>query len=241
MLRKYRNALLDVIKEADFNPAEFTPMENVIDGYQAFQLKVGHTPLMFIVRTMLESEGRMFDYKYTRYVRKHPAPLFPANANVFSQWTDFETIKRICSEWLNTSVRMYLDDKAEEEEDRNLPDLWAELHLSTGSVIDTQTLQNTSFSVGEQMRIADSLTAFEREVQKHEILSSEQFKLLHEQVEYLVESSKRMGRKDWLAAAAGTLIGYTFQASLSSEAATQIVHLAGDALRWIAHTPLLLS
>ena len=239
MLRKYRNALLNLVRESNLDPQRFNPIEEVIDGYDAFRLQVGDSPLYFFMRTAFIDDARKFDCQFSNYVRDHPKPNYPSSG--ISQWySSFEKIEEDFKQWLDTAARKYLTDLAEEEEDRIVPDLWAELALPSGSSVDSQVIKNTPFSSDEQERIAETFNEFEKEIKSREILSEEQINLLHERVEYLVESSKRLGRKDWLAAAAGALIGFTFQAGLTSDTATQIIHLAGEALRWIAHTPLLL-
>lgn len=239
MLRKYRNALFEMIRAVNMNPRDFKSKEEVLQNFQAFRLQVGDSSLNFVVRTAFSGDERVFDCKYSKYERAHPEPKFP-ETDYPSVWYKFSYVEKQFQQWLDSWVRKYLSDREEETEDLVLPDLWTELDLSESSFVDSQVIQNTLFSLEEQKRIAETVNEFEQEVQRREILSQEQADILHERIEYLVESSKRLGRKDWLAAAAGSLIGFTFQSGLTSENAMQIIHLAGEAIRWIAHTPLLL-
>jgi hypothetical protein len=239
MLKKYRNSLLDMIRAANLDPRRFTPQEEEIDGYQAFRLRVEGSPLYFTTFTRFGGEDREFKSKWSKYVRGHPKPTYLEYE--MRLWSKFKPLQDSFKEWLDTSARKYLSDRDEEIEDLMITDLWAELDIPSGSTDDSQSLQNTPFSNEEHIRIAAALRELEEEVQRQGGLTTEQANLLHEQVEYLVESSKRLGRKDWLVATAGALIGFTIQAGLTSDAATQIIRLAGEALRWIAHKPLLLS
>lgn len=42
-------------------------------------------------------------------------------------------------------------------------------------------------------------------------------------------------------AAAGAFLSFTLQVGLTSEHAMQFIRMAGQAIRWIAHSPLLLQ
>lgn len=238
MHKKYRNALLSLIRESKLDPQGFKPIEETIGGYDAFRLRIAEGALYFLMRTRFHEDVRSFDCQFSNYVRSQPKPIYSSPG---SQWyNSFRRIEEEFRAWLDTSVRKYFDDVAEEAEDRVLPDLWAELASASGSPVDSLVIENTVFSLDEQARIAETLNKFKKEVLDREILSENQTMLLHGQIEYLVESSKRLGRKDWLAAAAGAVIGFTFQAGLTVNTATRIIHMAGEAVQWIAHTPLLL-
>lgn len=238
MLRKYRNALLDEIKAFGLDPRGFKTKDEIVDGYDSFRLQAGDIYHYFLLQTCFKDGERQFFCKYSIYTPDHPRPTYIQFYS--TNWVNLESIEQLFRSWLSRSAKVYFAIQAEEAEDRMIPDLWAELDLRSDSSIDSQNLQNTPFSVEEQERIIETLNNFEKEVQEREILSAGQINLLHERVQYLVDSSTRLGRKDWLAAAAGALIGFTFQAGLTSDVATLIINLAGEALRWIAHTPLLL-
>jgi len=242
MLKKHRNALLEIIREMNISPELFKASKDEIDDYPAFRLEFLQNSLIYFTtwRT-IHNEKYDFYFKYSIYSRAAPKPVITERVrSSFTSWVDFEDLKAVFRNWLGSdSIEMYLEDKAEEEEERMLPDLWAETSKQS-AISDSKVLQNTPFSLKEQERIADALNEFEKKVLQQKILTQEQAELLHEQVEYLVESSKRLGRKDWLMATAGALMGFTLQVGLTSEVATQIIRMAGSALQWIAHTPLLL-
>lgn len=239
MLRKHSNALLGVVRAANVDPGVFTVIHEESDGYQALRIQVGQTPLYFAVRGSIVREKRQFDYHSSTCTIAHPQPIFSGNTP-WGGWFDFEHIETKFKAWLEGPVTKYLAYQAEEAEGLVIPDLWAEFELSSGSPSEDQALQNTLFSSEEQNRVKETLSEFEEQIKTRKVLSDEQANLLHERIEYLVESSKRLGRKDWLAVAVGALVGFTVQAGLTSETAMQILQLAGEALRWIAHSPLLL-
>lgn len=238
MLKKYRNALLKAIEEANFEPREFRLIDEDKDSSQLLRLQLGDSPLHFSFKISYIRGERLFYYQIGYYTRDYPTPQFSESS--FQGVRNFDELEKLFKQWLNEKARLYLEDKAEQDEDRILPDLWAELHQPLGSTQEAQALQNTPFSSEEQKRIADTLKVFENKIQSEDLLDAEQVKLLHDRLEYLVEASKRIGRKDWLMAAAGAIFGFTLQAGLTSGVATQVINAAGEALRWIAHTPLLL-
>jgi hypothetical protein len=238
MLKKFRNVLLDSIQEANLDPRGFKTLEETHEGYDAFRLQAEDGSLFFLLRTRFAGDEREFNWWFSTYKRGHPQPVY--NESKYQQWYKFPEAEKHFKGWLNENARKYFADRAEEVEDQTLPDRWAELYSSSATIGDVQVLQNTHFSIAERARVAESLRGFENEIKQRDILTTDQTKLLHEQVDYLIESSNRLGRKDWLNGAIGALLGYTFQAAITSDAATQIMRLGWEAIKWIAHNPLLL-
>lgn len=244
ILNKHRNALLELIKSAQLGPQLFHPTGEVTEEGESFRLELLNSPHYFLVKARIRNESREFWYEHTTFRLAYPDPKIGKVDSKY--WTGFEkagmwtlSVQGAFKDWL-TLVKKYLDYLAEEEEDRQIPDLWSELGAPTSSSPGVLMLQNTSFSTKEQARISESLHELLEEIKRRDILTAEQVNLLEGQIDYLVESSKRLGRKDWMAAAVGALIGVTLSAGLTTANAVQVIHLAGEALRWIAQTPLLL-
>jgi hypothetical protein len=53
-------------------------------------------------------------------------------------------------------------------------------------------------------------------------LSKVQIQTLEEKLDYLIDASARLGRKDWLNAFIGAILGYVFTAAFTSESAHTI-------------------
>lgn len=240
MLKKYRNAMLDVIRDAKLDPREFCAIDEDTVEDQRLCVQLVDTDLRFSFLLEFDEEGdRVFYYLPSEYTRGFPSSTY-RTPDTFTMADDFDDVVTNFKAWLASDAQKYLGDKFELEEDRSLPDLWADLDLSLGSTEQTGSLQNSKFSSEEQERIAEALKKAEEEIQSRDLLDAEQEKLLHERIEYLVEASTRIGRKDWLMAAAGAVIGFTLQAGLASNIAAEVINLTGTALSWIGHTPLLL-
>lgn len=237
MRKKTRNCLLEILRRDEIDPLIFEVSETQVDSWECFKLSLANGAHYFVLKERFIRSVWQFGWEYTNFIIDYPEPRFGKVSGGAS--VNLGNIIQFFEGWL-PQIREYFRYLEEVAEERDAPDLWAELQSSVSQSTDSQRIENIPFSSDEQDRIRETLTALESEIKNREILSPEQANLLHEGVEYLVESSKRLGRKDWLAATVGALVGFTLQAGLTSDTATQIIHLAGEALRWIAHTPLLL-
>jgi hypothetical protein len=247
LTKKQRNDLFELIKGTHFDPFRFklsrvetNTYVNEIYKKDTYELRVDISPVAFLIATDFKNEHWEFASQRHDCILTDKGVDTPAWPT-WTAWTDdFTKVKESFANWLQTSGTKYFAYMAEKEEDDNTPDLWAELDLPAGAAEDLQALPNTRFSPEEQTRIADALSEFEKEVKTRDLLSADQIKLLHQKVEYLIDSSKRLGRKDWINAGTGALFGFTLQAGLSGETATQIFHLAAAGLQWIVvHLPML--
>lgn len=238
ILKKHRNALYGLISRVGLDPQLFSLTEQPTEQGESLRLELSGTPLYFEVTAILSGTERLFRYRYATFKLAYPEPVISSLEK--KAWGSFETIEYGVLDWLPLHVGNYRKYMAEVEEERVTPDLWSGLNSQPSPPSALSALQNTPFSQQEQARINDALHEFFDEVKSRAILTPDQLNLLQEQVNYLVEASKRVGRKDWLTMTAGALIGYTLQAGLTTETATQVIRLAGEAIQWIARTPLLL-
>ena len=230
-----------MILEEALDPLVFRAVDADTDKVQLLRLELGDSAFHFSVSTYYDQTGtRRFGYQRVQYRRGYPRPIYIEGATHFTN--SFPEVENIFRTWLKTEATKYFEDKAEEEEDRTLQDLWAELDISSISSKESRILNNTPFSQDEQKRIVEKLNKLKEEAENLKLVQGRQIELLHERVEYLGEAAKRLGRKDWLMAATGALIELTFEAGLTSEATKHFLQLAGEAIRWImSHPPLLLT
>lgn len=124
----------------------------------------------------------------------------------------------VCNEWL---VRL--------KKEVDAPDLWAtigqEKALSTAAA--SADLDNRPFTAAEQSLIAtklDEITGFLLEGQE---FGAEQAEAVEREFAYLKESSRRLGRKDWLNILLGGLFGLAVTLALDPEKAKGLLSLAG--------------
>jgi hypothetical protein len=108
--------------------------------------------------------------------------------------------------------------------DMETPDLWAELLQQTqllGSASD-DGLENTPFTPDERAEVARQLNEFRQRAKAEYSLSATQSEDLDSKVDYLVDAADRLGRKDWLNACMGALVGYFLATALSPDASRKI-------------------
>jgi hypothetical protein len=109
----------------------------------------------------------------------------------------------------------------EVERDLATPDLWAELQreaklLGAGS---TELKENTPFTPEEQKEIAGRLDELAKYVSETHSLSRAQMQALDEKLDYLIDASGRLGRKDWLNTFIGVILAFMLSAALAPESA----------------------
>src|ERR1700731_270381 len=87
----------------------------------------------------------------------------------------------------------------EVKRDLETPDLWAELqrdaerlHVATSDDVT----ENTPFTLVEQNEIAERLQALAEDARRTYSLSEAQMRVLNAKLDYLVNASHRLGRKD---------------------------------------------
>ena len=106
--------------------------------------------------------------------------------------------------------------------DLETPDLWAELErdarLIFGATSD-DLAANTPFTPEEQTEIAVRLPTLAEHARRTYSLSAARMQALDAKLDYLVNASRRLGRKDWLNVCAGTILVYILTASVSPGAA----------------------
>jgi hypothetical protein len=105
--------------------------------------------------------------------------------------------------------------------DLDTPDLWAELQREGELLIagSNEVTENTPFTPEEQKEILGRLDELANYVRKTPSLSRAQMQALDEKLEYLVEASGRLGRKDWLNAFIGVTLAFMLSAALAPESA----------------------
>ena len=110
--------------------------------------------------------------------------------------------------------------------ERAVPDLWAdfisEMHLLRKSQADWT--ENTPFTATEQGEIREEMDAFRATAKHKHGLSDAQMTALDANIEYLVQSARRLGRIDWRNALVGTLFAFSVELALSSDSARGVLH-----------------
>lgn len=117
--------------------------------------------------------------------------------------------------------------------DTETPDMWAELQrereLFSGAW--TADVQNTLFTLDEQMAIAEQLRQVKDWVSKTYAMSTAQMDSLQQSLDYLAGATARAGRRDWVLMAVGIGAGWILQSLVPPEAAQEILGTLLDGVR----------
>jgi hypothetical protein len=114
------------------------------------------------------------------------------------------------------------------------PDLWASIQaerqfMSGGPI----TTANSAFDQDEKERISRSLNEIRGFLENTQKLSEGQQAIVSSRLAHLEDAANRVGRKDWLAIAYGTLVNIAVTAALTTEQAQAFIHFAASSLSWM--------
>lgn len=113
-------------------------------------------------------------------------------------------------------------------------DLWAAAQSQT-AFIHAQSESDTEspFTLEERERIQTSINEIKEFVFKAQPLSEAHMRYVEGRLNYLVDASNRMGRKDWANVAIGVFTNIVVSAALNPEATRDFFQFVGAALSWV--------
>jgi hypothetical protein len=150
-----------------------------------------------------------FDRKYQHHSFFSPGRDAPEERQFPGRWDhQLEHVR----DWLGYVKREY-----------EAPDLWAALQPGLSEL--PSAVENSPFTPEERTLIEEQLRMVLGEVRRTHELTNEQVLALEEKVDYLVEASKRLGRRDWLGILMGELVGMMLQGALASEVLRDLLGL----------------
>jgi hypothetical protein len=125
----------------------------------------------------------------------------------------WQTLIRRISDWL-TEVKLDLET----------PDLWAELQneVELLQITYDDKIKNTPFTSLEKKEITARLKELAEYAKHNYSLSATQIRHLNIKIDYLIDSTDRFGRKDWLNIFYGTIFSYILSTALPPEFARNL-------------------
>jgi hypothetical protein len=106
-----------------------------------------------------------------------------------------------------------------------------------GGLVD-QDASNSAFTPAELAKIAESLDRIRLELSARSDVTPEQLDLISRKLDEMQTASERLGRKDWMNYAVGTLTSLAITAAFDREVARALFQAAGTALSWLFGAPL---
>jgi hypothetical protein len=224
--KQQRNEVFEAINEGGLDPREFKLTEE-----EWAQLVHEATGSEFGMR-----QRRIILYSLLLRSSRSPYQIFskvagdPPKSEGCDTWE--EILNRV-REWL-TELKSAL----------STPDLWEQLRYASAAGADDS--DNSAFTEDEQREIAEKLDELRARAETAYSLSDAQMTELNTKLDYLLEASKRVGRKDWRILVGGTLLTMLTDAILPTKTTHTIFlhlldsvgHLLGHPLPKLLPSPL---
>ena len=110
--------------------------------------------------------------------------------------------------------------------------------LALGLLTDDPT--NSAFSSDELQKITESIEKLKMHLDITKLFAPEQLRLLADKLVEIEAASQRLGRKDWIMYAAGTLTTICVSAALAPDQTRALFEFANAAFEWLFGTALVL-
>lgn len=211
LLPSQKDEIFRLILEHEFEPSDFAWDE--CDGRysKAIVSRITHKPTNYYF-TFDVSKGRNrvseFSPGEETHVEIEDAPSWAVQADLFTHWLDY--LKR----------------------EIEAPDYWSSISQEARvleAATSTDTV-NTPFTAQEKVYIISGLSEIRQFLLSSHKLDPE---LIEARLNYLVEASERVGRKDWINLLISVLVGIVVSAALPPETTRELFRVVGIVLREI--------
>ncbi|HMH44820.1 MAG TPA: hypothetical protein VK557_15120 [Pyrinomonadaceae bacterium] len=120
------------------------------------------------------------------------------------------------------------------------PDLWEQISTEARVLESAASSDSTndSFTADEKAYIVQGIQEIKQFLLTAHKVDPE---LVEARLNYLIESSERVGRKDWINLLISVLVGIVINAALPPETTRELFRFVGTVLRQIINMPLLLT
>jgi hypothetical protein len=183
MQKVERNNLVEAIQSVGLNPLDFELQENDL-----FDVHIKH-----------KYTASWFDARFEDGLLKGKYVVGDSIEWLTSPSTGWSAMRPRVKTWLEEVKR-----------DVETPDKLAELQKKAQllSASSDSITENTPFTSDEQEHIVEQLQIMVEVAQRRYSLSPAQVKAWNDKLEYVVEASHRLGRKDWFLLFAGAIFTY---------------------------------
>lgn len=106
------------------------------------------------------------------------------------------------------------------------------------AAFDAAELENAAFSTDESTKIAEGLANVATRMASRQDITPQQLAMLRTKLDEIADASTRIGRKDWIMFAAGTLTNVIVGAAFSPEAAKALFAALNAELSWVFQNAL---
>ncbi len=236
MLKRYKNEFFQAIQSAGLDVSDFSGEEAPLGELDEFSIRYKPGKIFFLARQRMDGTNK-FDFKYSRYIGKDPAP----ESDLSAGWCRFEVVMSTFERWLHNEVKTAIEDALNEVktaiEDALIPDLWSQA-TSSSSFIGSHTIDSqgaSKFTEEERRQIKLAVSNFRLLVEETFAPNVSQLSVVAEQLEYLASAVDRLNRFDWKAVAIATIMTILVALSLDTERGRQLYGLFQQAFSAISH------
>jgi len=114
------------------------------------------------------------------------------------------------------------------------PDLWGALQNEKNIINATVNTENNElFNEDEKIKIKTSLNEIKEFIYTSNVLQVKDREFVEGRFQYLIDSSERLGKKDWLNITLGVIINVILFLSLPSESAGELFRFVSVSLKWL--------
>ncbi|MFX1521789.1 MAG: hypothetical protein ACFFCD_17930 [Promethearchaeota archaeon] len=210
MLKKYKNEIYQILKEAPFDINFFEGKEEKVKDifnvvHNAFIVVLKDTPMRFTIMNS-PTDFNEFKYSYTQFT-----PNYTQKAPLFSYSGIVEVKKELIS-WLEKHVQLYFDEMEE-------PDLWDEF-VSREKVLDLGAIdfQNQEyFNEDEKKQIQLALNDAKLLIINQFQPNDAEMKSIDDRLDYLVNAADRLNKFDWKSLLISMIMSISIALSLDTE------------------------
>ncbi len=224
MLKRYKNRLVEVVRECGFDPLVFEWKTERLGDLENNVIRPADSPIAFTIVTDKRDWNR-FSYNFKKYEANYPWEWTTLSVN-----HNFANIERAFTNWLSKHVQEYLKELT-------LPDLWQQMETQKSFISGTAMHKDeiTPFSENERKLLRTSVKEFRLLVEKTFQPSQDELEIINNRLDYLTKAVDRLNRFDWKSVAIQTIISISIALSLNTEKGRTLFNLFKQAFSEILH------
>lgn len=221
MLKAHKNEIHKIISEvANLDPNRFTLVDKDDAGFPVSQISTIDLKMSFWFRNRPHS-WEVFDYKQTKFSPDFSvASWLPQNGQTFN----FQQVSEIFTKWLNTQVKPFF-------EELDSVDKWNSFQFETDifHLLQEDIADNSNFSIEETSKISKSIDNLRQLIIDKFDPVEERLKFIDERLNYLSESTSRLGKFDWKGQFVSTMISIAINMMFDKETGNAFFKLIKEA------------
>ncbi len=215
LLKTHRNEVFSRLSAAGFDPAAFGWQPHA-GSTSKIALVLRGTSYFFALDTV-DFHWCLYSPGADRILEQHVTVNWPSTLNFAAQWI------------------------ANMKSEIETPDLWGAMRQERELIGSTEALTDSNpFTPEEQQQLRRNITEIRLHLTTTRHLDPQQVQFITDRLDNLAEASSRVGRKDWIMQAIGTLVNITVALALDQHAARELIRIASGLLNWVTGHPLLL-